>query len=59
MTNKDLTFEEKMTLLENLVSEISSGKLGLEENLKKYNEAQELIKELTTILENAKKSIDK
>ena len=35
MTNKDLTFEEKMTLLENLVSEISSGKLGLEENFNK------------------------
>lgn len=52
---ENMTFEEKLARLEEIVSLIDSNKLGLEESMKLYEEGIALIKELEGVLEEANK----
>ena len=54
---KERSFEEMMQILENISSELESGKLTLDESLKKFEEGMEISKECSKILENAEKRI--
>lgn len=56
---KKLTFEEKMEKLTNIVKEIDSGELDLDKSLALYDEAQNLIKDLSDTIEKAKEKINK
>ncbi len=50
---ENLTFEQKLTRLNEIVSQIDNNKLGLEESLKVYEEGMTLIKELEGTLNAA------
>lgn len=50
---ENLTFEQKLARLNEIVSEIDNNKLGLEESLKVYEEGMALIKDLENILNAA------
>ncbi len=54
---KERSFEEMMQTLENISSELESGKLTLDESVKKFEEGMEISKECSKILENAEKRI--
>ena len=54
---KEKSFEEMMQTLENISSELESGKLTLDESVKKFEEGIEISKECSKILENAEKRI--
>ena len=54
---KEKSFEEMMQALENISSELESGKLTLDESVKKFEEGMEISKECSKILENAEKKI--
>ena len=54
---KERSFEEMMQILENISSELESGKLTLDESVKKFEEGMEISKECSKILENAEKRI--
>jgi Exonuclease VII small subunit len=56
---KELTFEQKMSKLDDIVEKLNSGTLPLEQTLKLYEEAQNLILELSTELKNAKEKVAK
>ena len=51
---KEKSFEEMMQTLENISSELESGKLTLDESVKKFEEGIEISKECSKILENYK-----
>lgn len=51
------TFEQAMARLEEIVAELESGSLGLEESLKIYEEGIELTRFCTAQLEEAEKKI--
>ncbi len=57
MINKNETFEEKIARLESIVKDLEDNSLSIEESLKKYNEGQQIIDELTKYIEEAKSSI--
>lgn len=59
MAQKKLTFEEKMEKLSKIVNKIDSGDIDLEESLKLYDEAEELIKDLNDTIEKAKEKLNK
>ena len=52
-------FDEKLKKLEELISSIENGSLGLEDSVKAYQEASALIKELEKSLNEAKEIIVK
>lgn len=54
---KEKSFEEMMQALENISYELESGKLTLDESVKKFEEGMEISKECSKILENAEKRI--
>ena len=54
---KERSFEEMMQILENISSELESGKLTLDESVKKFEEGMKISKECSKILENAEKRI--
>jgi exodeoxyribonuclease VII small subunit len=54
---KSLSFEERLAELEGLVEQIESGNFGLNESVEKYSKAQELIKELSEMLSEAKEKL--
>lgn len=58
MEKKELTFEEKMNKLEDIVRKIDSGDLNLDDNLKYYLEGTKLINELEKTIEDAKEKIE-
>ncbi len=61
MAKKDerqLSFEEAMARLDDIVSQISSGKVGLEESLTMYEKGMELVNRCREILEGAEKRIE-
>ena len=53
------TFEEMLNELENIVRNLESGRVGLEEALKAYQEGMNLKKACEAKLANAKEQIDK
>ncbi len=52
------SFEDAMRQLEQIVSDIESGRVGLEESLGKYERGQFLIKHCREILQRAEKQIE-
>lgn len=50
---ENLTFEQKLARLNEIVSQIDNNKLGLEESLKVYEEGMSLIKDLEGTLNAA------
>jgi exodeoxyribonuclease VII small subunit len=57
MTKQKLTFEQALEKLEEIVSAIESGQIGLEESIAKYAEGIELIKHCRGVLDAAEKKI--
>ena len=52
-----MNFEENMEQLEKIVQELETGKLNLDESIKKFEEGMKLSKKCTEILESAEKKI--
>lgn len=50
-------FEEMIENLEQIAKDLESGKLSLDESVKKFEEGMEISKECSKILENAEKKI--
>lgn len=59
MVKSEIKFEDKMNRLTEIVREIDSGNLALEESLKLYEEANALIKDLKETIEKAKEKVEK
>jgi len=57
MTKQKLTFEQALEKLEQIVSAIESGEIGLEESIAKYAEGVEMIKHCRGVLDAAEKKI--
>lgn len=56
---KQQSFEEKLNTLDNILSEFEKQEtLTLEKSLSLYEEGIRLVRECTTVLENAQKRID-
>ena len=54
---KEKSFEEMMQALENISSELESGKLTLDESVKKFEEGMKMAKQCNSILEETEKKI--
>ncbi len=54
---EELTFEETMKNLEQIVEELEKGELNLDDSIKKFEEGMELSKKANQFLENAEKKI--
>jgi len=54
---KKMTFEEALGKLEQLVEQIESGQIGLEESIARYEEGTKLVKQCRKILDAAEKKI--
>ena len=52
-----LSFEQALAKLEEIVSAIESGEIGLEESIDKYAEGAKLIRHCRTVLDAAEKKI--
>lgn len=59
MEKKELSFEEKMKKLEEIISQVENEDLSLEKNLALYQEGENLIKDLTKQLNDAKQVVKK
>ena len=57
MENENISFEDTMKQLEEIASELESGKLNLDESVKKFEEGIKLSKKCNEILEKAEKKI--
>lgn len=57
MAKKELTFEEAMERLENIVSSLESGDFPLEESLKLFEEGVKLVKKCNKKLESVEGSV--
>ncbi|MBQ9314606.1 MAG: exodeoxyribonuclease VII small subunit [Clostridia bacterium] len=55
MENK--TYEESMKELEQVVKDLESGELSLDESIKKFEKGMELSKHCSSLLEDAEKKI--
>ena len=56
-TNKELSFEEKLLRIEEIVKQLESGSLSLSEALDAYKEAAKLGKELEAELDKAESEL--
>ena len=56
-TQKEPSFEQAIDTLEDLVEQIESGEVGLEEALSQYEQGQALIKRCRGILDKAEQKI--
>lgn len=54
---KEITFEEQIKLLEQIVSELEKGDLNLEESVSKFEEGMKISKTCNDMLEKAEKKI--
>ena len=59
MEEKQLDFEKEMKRLDEIVSNITSEKLPLDECLNLYKEGQEIIKKLEKALKDAEEKVEK
>ncbi len=58
MSDKKIDFAKKSERLDQIVEEISSKALPLEESLKLYEEGMEIIKELESVLKAAEEKVE-
>ena len=56
---KDMTFEEKIKLLEEIVKELEGGEVPLDEAIDKYTRAMQLAKECSDKLNKATEKVNK
>ena len=56
---KDMTFEEKLTKLEEIVSELEQGNIDLDDAINRYTEAMKIAKECSKKLDDATKAVNK
>ncbi len=56
---KEMTFEEKLTKLEEIVSELEQGNIDLDDAINKYTEAMKIAKECSKKLDDATKAVNK
>lgn len=56
---KEATFEEKLTKLEDIVKKLEAGDIPLDSAVKEFNEAMTLAKECDEKLKNAEESLNK
>ena len=54
-----MTFEEKIKLLEEIVKELETGEVPLDEAINKYTEAMKLAKECSDQLNNVTEKVNK
>lgn len=59
MNEKNLTFEQSMARLEQIVRIMERGEAPLEESLKLFQEGTELVRSCNTLLENAQLQVKK
>lgn len=59
MENKDLKFEEKVKKLEEIINELENGTTNLDDSIKKYTLAMQLVKECDDELKNVEKQVNK
>lgn len=59
MAKKELSFEESMERLEEIVSSLESGEFPLDESLKMFEEGVKLVKFCNKKLESVEKSVKK
>lgn len=57
--SKELSFEEKLNKLEEIVSELEQGNIDLDDAINKYTEAMKLAKECSKKLDDATKAVNK
>ena len=57
--SKELSFEEKLNKLEEIVSELEKGNIDLDDAINKYTEAMKLAKECSKKLDDATKAVNK
>ena len=57
--NNNLTFEDKLNNLEEIVRSLESGDVLLDDAINKFNEAMKLSKELNEVLDKATETINK
>lgn len=56
---KDMTFEEKIKLLEEIVKELEGGEVPLDEAIEKYTRAMKLAKECSDKLNEVSEKVNK
>lgn len=56
---EEMTFEEKIKLLEEIVKELETGEVPLDEAINKYTEAMKLVKECSDKIKNAEELVSK
>lgn len=59
MNEQNMTFEQSMTRLEQIVRAMERGEVPLEESLKLFQEGTELVRKCNTLLENAQLQVKK
>lgn len=59
MKKEEMSFEEKLQKLENIVKELENGGVPLNDAIAKFNEAMLLANDCNKILENASETINK
>ncbi len=55
----EMSFEEKLLELENIVKELESGKVNLDDAINKYTNAMKLAKECSDKIKNAEELVSK
>ena len=56
---KEMTFEEKLKELENIVNELESGEIDLDSSIEKYTSAMKLVKECDDKLKKVEEQVNK
>ena len=59
MEKKNVSFEEKLKKLDEIVGEVENRTLPLEESVKLFNEGMQIIKEIEESLDKAEKELSK
>lgn len=59
MAKTEKNFEEKLNELENIVKELETGNVDLDNAINKYTEAMKLAKECSKKLDDAQKAVNK
>ena len=57
--NKDMTFEDKIKLLEEIIKDLESGEVPLDDAINKYTEAMKLAKECSDKLDDVSEKVNK
>ncbi len=57
MSKKNISFEENLQNLEKIVADLESGKISLDDSIKKYEEGVKVFKSCKAMLSKAEKKI--